>query len=112
MKNVNKPGKIIAAAAVLSGTMFMLSGCGDYAINLITNDVKVSVGEPLSTDMSDYVRASSGIMDEMQIDLSAVNKDRMGTYRASVTYRDSVKYFNVIVTDLKAPRITLKNEDI
>lgn len=112
MKNVNKPGKIIAAAAVLSGTMFMLSGCGDYAINLITNDVKVSVGDPLSTDMSDYVRASSGIMDEMQIDLSAVNKDRMGTYRVSVTYRDSVKYFNVIVTDLKAPRITLKNEDI
>ena len=86
---------ITVSAGIIAGTAFMLTGCGDYAINLITNDVKVSVGDPLSTDMSDYVRASSAIMDEMQIDLSSVNADKIGTYRASVTYRDSVKYFKI-----------------
>ena len=104
---------IIFMAAAFTVESAAVTGCSnDYAINLITNDVRVSVGDPLSDDMSDYVRASSGIMDDMNIDLSAVNGNKIGTYRASVTYKESTKYFNIIVTDLKAPVITLKNKDI
>ncbi len=99
---------------ILTGvaTMGILSGCNSTVINISSDVVIVSVGEEISTDPADYVRASKSMLAEMTVDVSDVNKDVIGTYHASVTYQDAVKEFYIQVADEKAPEIVLKDNEL
>ena len=99
---------------ILSGVMLMgvLSGCNSSVINLSSDVIVVPVGEELSTDPADYVRASKNMLAEMTVDVSNVNKDVIGTYHATVTYQDSVREFYIQVADEKAPEILLHNNEL
>lgn len=98
---------------VLSGiVMGILSGCVSSVINLSDDVVVVPVGEVISTDPADYVRASKSMLSEMTIDVSNVNKDVIGTYHASVKYQDLVEEFYIQVADEKAPEIVLNDKEL
>ena len=101
---------IIMFAAVL--LMSVLAGCGGSYINIKDDVVYVNVGDELNTDIGYYVKASKYMLEQMTLDLSSVDADTMGTYRAGVTYDDSTSYFDIVVTDLKSPEITLKSDSI
>ena len=100
------------AGLLLAGLALSLSGCRDEfsVITLQSDSFEVNVGDELSTDIADYVRASKTMMAEMTLDVSAVDVNRIGTYKASVTYEGEVKTVMISVTDLEAPVIELASE--
>lgn len=103
----------IAAAAVTAGLAGLIcSGCGEYTINLISDEVVINVGAEVSTDIGDYVRASKQLMEEMTLDVSMVDTGRIGRYTAAVTHGDSVRRFVIEVADIEAPKIELKTDKI
>lgn len=103
----------IAAAAVTAGLAGLIcSGCGEYTINLISDEVVINVGAEVSTDIGDYVRASKQLMEEMTLDVSMVDTGRIGRYTASVTHGDSVRRFVIEVADIEAPKIELKTDKV
>ena len=104
--------KLLPAVLVCTAVVLMLGGCGGYTINLVKDEFTVNVGDELDMDISSYVRASKAMLADMTIDLSQVDTDKMGTYNASVTYGEDVREFKVKVTDIKAPEISLKSEEI
>lgn len=102
------PG-LALASIMLTG---ILSGCNNNIINLASEVVVVPVGEEISTDVSDYVRASKTMLAGMSVDVSKVNKDVIGTYSATVTYQDSVKEFYIQVADENSPEIELTGSEL
>lgn len=104
--------KLLPAVLVCTAVVLMLGGCGGYTINLVKDEFTVNVGDELDMNISSYVRASKAMLADMTIDLSQVDTDKMGTYNASVTYGEDVREFKVKVTDIKAPEISLKSEEI
>jgi peptidoglycan-N-acetylmuramic acid deacetylase len=89
-----------------------LTGCKERYINLKKDDFKINIGEEVSTDLSDYVRANKKLLEKMTLDVSAVDVNRFGTYECSITYEDTVTYFDITVTDLEAPEVVLKKDSI
>lgn len=81
----------------------LLCGCNSMAINLERKEFVVPVGQSISTDIKDYVRASDEMLDAMTLDVSAVNTDIIGTYIGKVYYEDEVKEFTIVVADENAP---------
>ncbi|MCM1307147.1 MAG: polysaccharide deacetylase family protein [Butyrivibrio sp.] len=101
------------AAAVTAGLAGMLcAGCGEYTINLISDEVVINVGGEVSKDIGDYVRASKQLISEMTLDVSSVNPYIIGSYTASVTHGDNVRKFTIRVADIEAPSIELKSDKI
>ncbi len=101
---------IVLSLALLAGAFTW--GCGQYTINLIKDEFVVNVGDELSTDISDYVRASKAMLEEMTLDVSDVDINTMGRYTATVTYGEDTRSFTIEVADTKAPEISLKSEEI
>ena len=93
-------------------TLLPLTGCKERYINLKKDDFKINIGEEVSTDLSDYVRANKKLLEKMTLDVSAVDVNRFGTYECSITYEDTVTYFDITVTDLEAPEVVLKKDSI
>lgn len=83
----------------------IFSGCNSMVINLEKKEFLVPVGESISTDVKDYVRASDEMLEAMTLDISGVNTDVIGTYTATITYEDEVKKFTIIVADENAPEM-------
>lgn len=105
--------KILLLIMTMTGAvMTVLSGCVSSVINLSSDVVVVPVGEEISTDPADYVRASKNMLSEMTVDVSDVNKDVIGTYHASVKYQDTVQEFYIQVADENAPEIVLNGNEL
>lgn len=103
---------ILSGAFLLTLVLFLFSGCNGMSINLSEDEFIVPVGEPISTDVADYVRASDEMLANMSVDVSKVNTEVVGTYKASVTYEDEVKEFDVVVADESAPAIEVVSPNI
>lgn len=111
-KNIFNKIKITACAVFVCVMGAVCAGCGEYTINLISDNVIINVGEKVSTDIADYVRASKQLMSEMTLDVSKVNTAVIGRYKATVTHGENVKEFTVEVADIEAPKIELKADRI
>lgn len=90
----------------------LLGGCSYSTIHLIRKNVQVDIGSDLSTDLSDYVRASNANLSMMSLDISKVDMNTLGEYQATITFGEENASFTVTVTDTSAPVITLKNNEI
>lgn len=89
---------------VLAAALTALTGCGK--IEVISETVKVELGQELSEDPRDYVAADKEDQyEDVVIDLSGVDTNAVGTYEASVTYKDTVYTVTVEVVDTTAPEI-------
>lgn len=103
--------------ALVSAILIILSagilpGCTKRVITLVSDVITVAQGEELSNDVSDYVRASKAMLEEMTLDVASVDVNVPGDYRATVTYGEEVRTFTIRVKDLTAPVITLVNGEI
>ena len=92
--------------------MVLLSACSGMSITLSKKEFVVPVGEPISTDVSDYVRASEDMLANMIVDVSAVNTDVVGKYTGKVIYGDETRSFTVVVADETAPLIEVSSTNI
>ena len=104
--------RIILGFMLLITAVFLLCGCESSVINLESDIFVVPVGEEVSTNPGDYVRASKDMLAQMKVDVSQVNKDAIGTYSATIIYGDVSKHFYIEVADEKAPEIFLKTTKI
>lgn len=105
-------GMIFAVLILTVLAAIMLGGCGQYTINLIKDEFVVNVGDELSTEIGDYVRASQTMLSEMTLDVSEVDVNTMGKYTATVTHGEDSRSFTIEVADIEAPKISLKSEEI
>lgn len=103
--------RIIVLALCILPVTAIFTGCNYDTITLISDKFTISVGDEPSNDVSDYVRASKKIIENMKLDLSNVDYNTIGEYEASVTYNDTVRKFTVQVSDLASPEIVLKNKE-
>ena len=104
--------RIILGFMLMITTVFLLCGCESSVINLESDIFVVPVGEEISTDPGDYVRASKDMLAQMRVDVSQVNKDAIGTYSATIIYGEVSKHFYIEVADELAPEIVLKADKI
>ena len=95
----------LAAMAV-----FGLSGCGTKELSLISDQVEVELGAELDQDVTAYVQIDEKEAAEAVVDLSAVDMSKVGTYSASVTYKEQSVSFEVIVTDTTAPVVEIADD--
>ena len=92
--------RIFLGALLILFIFIVFTGCNGMSINLSEDKFVVPVGEPISTDVSDYVRASDEMLALMTLDVSDVNTEVIGNYKAQISYEDEVKTFvNVYVFD-------------
>ncbi len=104
--------RIFLGALLILFIFIVFTGCNGMSINLSEDKFVVPVGEPISTDVSDYVRASDEMLALMTLDVSNVNTEVIGNYNAQISYEDEVKTFDIIVTDQTAPDIQLTSSTI
>lgn len=98
--------------AVMATNIGLITGCSDaYVINLASEHVVVALGEELDTDIKKYVRASKKMLESMTIDLSQVDTDTIGEYKAAVSNGNETKSFVIEVADLTAPEIEVFSND-
>lgn len=89
----------------------MLGGCGNTDFINFREDVfKVNIGEEISTEPVDYVRASKTMLQQMTVDVSNVDVNTRGTYIAVLKYHDNEYEFKIQITDTESPVITLKKD--
>lgn len=97
----------------MAGASGFVTGCSDaYVINLASEHVTVALGEELDTDIKKYVRASKKLLENMTIDLSDVDTDKIGEYKATVFNGNESRDFIVEVADLTAPEIEVFSGEI
>ena len=103
---------LLGLIVLMSVCAFCLTGCNNSSIRLITNHFYFPVGESLSTDLADYVRASKTMLSQMTLDVSEVDSACIGSYMATVTYQEEILSFTIEITDLTAPDIQLKADTV
>lgn len=104
--------RIVLFFTIMVTTIILMCGCDSMVINLESDVFVVPVGEAVSTDPGDYVRASKDMLSEMKVDVSQVDTNTIGTYSAMIIYGDVSKHFYIEVADEKAPEIFLKTTKV
>lgn len=82
-------------------------GCGSKLI-LQSDQVEVELGSPLNNAVENYVDLDADEALNAEIDFSAVDVMKTGTYTAVVTYKEQTAELDVIVKDTTAPRVEAK----
>lgn len=67
----------------------------------------VELGEKISTDLSDYLVGMEWAVEFSELDLTAVNEEKTGTYTAIVKHGWQTFYYEVIIQDTIAPKISI-----
>lgn len=100
-----------AGAIILSGGILAACSLNEtYTLN--SNEITVELGETLDTDISTYVECSERIKDEVKIDVSNVDTMKVGSYTATVTYKDDTMNFVVNVKDTTKPTVYLADNGV
>lgn len=96
----------VTGAIILSGGI--LAACSlNETYKLNSDEITVELGETLDTDVSVYVECSERIKDNVKIDVSNVDIMKVGSYTATVTYKENTMNFVVNVRDTTAPTVSL-----
>ena len=96
---------------IFIGTAFVgvlsLSACGKTELQPVAAQVEIELGSLLDENVTSYVTLDEKAAKEAELDLSAVDINKTGTYAASVTYKEQTAAFEVVVKDTTAPEVTL-----
>ena len=97
--------------SIFIGTAFVgvisLSACGKTELQPVAAQVEIELGSLLDENVTSYVTLDEKAAKEAELDLSAVDINKTGTYAASVTYKEETAAFEVVVKDTTAPEVTL-----
>ena len=97
--------------SIFIGTAFVgvlsLSACGKTELQPVAAQVEIELGSLLDGNVTSYVTLDEKAAKEAELDLSAVDINKTGTYAASVTYKEQTAAFEVVVKDTTAPEVTL-----
>ncbi len=86
------------------------AGCGKQ-LTLTSDKVSMELGNEINTNVADYV-SDADVAAETTIDFSGVDTATLGTYTATVTYKDQTVDLTVDVVDTTAPVAELTSEKI
>ena len=84
-----------------------LGGCGKAELKPLAEQIEVELGSSLDENVTAYVALDEKAAKEATLDLSAVDTNKTGTYKASVAYKEQTAAFEVVVKDTTAPEVTL-----
>ncbi len=99
----------ILITAALAGVL-SLGACGKTELKPLAEQVEVELGGSLDENVTSYAALDEKAAKEATLDLSAVDTNKMGTYPASVTYKEQTAAFQVVVKDTTAPEVILKEK--
>ena len=99
----------ILITAALAGVL-SLGACGKTELKSLAEQVEVELGGSLDENVTSYAALDEKAAKEATLDLSAVDTNKMGTYPASVTYKEQTAAFQVVVKDTTAPEVILKEK--
>ena len=100
-----KKRSILLTAAFVGA--LSLGACGKTELKPLAEQVEVELGGSLDENVTAYVALDEKAAKEATLDLSAVDTNKIGTYTASVTYKEQTAAFEVVVKDTTAPEVTL-----
>ena len=84
-----------------------LGGCGKAELKPLAEQIEVELASSLDENVTAYVALDEKAAKEATLDLSAVDTNKTGTYKASVTYKEQTAAFEVVVKDTTAPEVAL-----
>ncbi len=84
-----------------------LGGCGKAELKPLAEQIEVELGSSLDENVTAYVALDEKAAKEATLDLSAVDTNKTGTYKASVAYKEQTAAFEVVVKDTTAPEVAL-----
>ena len=70
------------------------------------------LGDSVSGDVENYLLGTEWSVGLGELDISQVNQDRIGSYRASVRHGRKEFFYEIIIRDTIPPALTLKQEPI
>lgn len=105
--------KRIVDALAVAALVVVLSGIAYYQVNSFSGlekEIVIELGDKVKTDASDYVKASSYVVEHSQVDVSDVDTGQVGVYEVVVTYGEQELVIPVKVEDTVAPEVVLKDD--
>ena len=109
------PGYLILWTAVLVSVL----GAGAFLFYLFAYRVEPAfstatyeLGEGISRSLEDYLVGTKWSVGMAELDLSQVDRGRVGTYQAAVTHGGKEFLYEIIIQDTVAPEILLREEPI
>ena len=100
-----KTNRILIGAAFVG--VLGLGACGKTELQPVAAQVEIELGSLLDENVTSYVTLDEKAAKEAELDLSAVDTNKTGTYPASVTYKEQTAVFEVVVKDTTVPEVTL-----
>lgn len=105
-----KMKKLFCISAILI-ILIALQGCGN--IQLSAKEVRIELGNEAPEDIADYVSIEDKYREKFEqnavLDLSGIDVDTVGEYRAVAAYKGEKVIIPVIVEDTTPPEIWLKD---
>ena len=118
-KNITKDKRNIPfriKTALLAGGILMssiaLSGCGKAPISLSGKTFILEQGNGVPTDVSVYAKGTTEELAKCVVDISAVDCNTVGNYKAEVIHPKKTLEFEIKVVDTTAPKVELYTDEI
>lgn len=104
------------AALMLAGSVFMgsafVSGCSRATIALNDKTFVLEQGKSISADVNVYAKGTSEELGKCIVDISKVDSNTVGTYKAMIVHPKKILEFEVKVVDTTAPVVELYSDEI
>ncbi len=96
--------------AIALGAFFFYRGM--YRVEPVFSQATYELGDPISTDLEDYLKGSDWSVGLGELDLSGVDRSRAGTYEAMVRHGSDEYSYQITIEDTVAPEILLREEPV
>lgn len=99
-----KKGKYVIISAIILSVVVGAGFYRYYQMEIITDTVVTELGEPLSTNVTDYAK---GNLSNAKLDLAGVNVQKAGLYKALITNGSKNIDLSIEVADTTPPTATV-----
>ncbi len=101
---------VILIAAIGFGVYYFLTSAKSTATrSIVTNDLKLELGQTLSQNVEDYAKITGYKKESCTLDLSNVSTSNVSTYKYYVKCENEKKEGTIIVDDTTAPQLILND---
>lgn len=102
---------VLVIAIIGFAVWYLLNNAGTSQVksDISTKDLVLELGQPLSTDVSDYAILTGFNASTCSVDTSKVNTKRMGSYEYTVTCGSTSKVGSIVLQDKTAPKVSVRD---